>query len=325
MIKTIRTDISNKNIENNNVNLHQIPIDNFDSHKPIQKQINDFLLLESLGSGSFGELYLAYYFKTKSKVAIKFEEKNKDKKDIQVRLFNEYNIYKTLHKAGFGHGLPKVYDYVESPDRGGMIMELLGDDLYKLSTKYGTFQLATVFKIAHQILYLIQKMHVIGYLHRDIKPNNFIIGLNDKDQIYIMDFGLSKQYMKDGVHTKWGKQNFVGTARYVSINMHTGIRPSRRDDLESIGYMLIYFLKGSLPWQGIKKKKNTNYLEMIGDKKMCTSVSTLCSGIPDCFVKYIEYCRNLKYDETPNYDYLRRLFNTSARTLKITPAFEWLN
>lgn len=312
----MRTDLSNNILKNNKI---------IQKDKEVQrKPINDFLLLESIGSGSFGELYLAYYSKTKSKVAIKFEEKNKTKKDSRVRIYNEYNIYRTLHSAGFGAGLPKVYDYVESSDRGGMIMELLGDDLYKLSTQYGTFQLSTVYKIAHQILVLIQKMHVVGYLHRDIKPNNFIVGLNDRDQIYIMDFGLSKKYIKDNTHVKWSKQNFVGTARYVSINMHQGIRPSRRDDLESIGYMLIYFLKGSLPWQGIKKKKNSNYLEMIGDKKTCTPISTLCEGIPDCFATYIEYCRNLEYDETPNYIYLRRLFSDSAKKSNIKPEFEWL-
>jgi len=207
-----------------------------------------------------------------------------------------------------------------------MIIDLLGPSLEDLFNKYNRkFKLSTVFMLADQLIYLLRQLHTSEYIHRDIKPNNFLIG-RDKNmgQLYMMDFGLSKKYTMNDKHIKFrDKRSLIGTARYASVNMHMGFEPSRRDDLESVGYMLIYFLKGVLPWQGIKKRKKIKQLEAIGECKMCTSLDTLCEGLPNCFKEYIKYCKKLKFHETPNYDKLRNFFTKSSDGRKIKPDFEW--
>jgi casein kinase I family protein HRR25 len=282
---------------------------------------DNYVILEQIGSGSFGEVYLAQY-KYGGYVAVKVE----DKKKVQ-RIYNEYKIYRYLHKSNFNIGLPKIYDFLQSPEYNIMVMQLLGPSLEDLFNKYDRlFNLSTVFLLADQLINLLKQLHNSGYIHRDIKPNNFLIGRDkNKSQIFMMDFGLSKKYVVKNRHIKFrDKRTLIGTARYASVNMHMGFEPSRRDDLESVGYMLVYFLKGSLPWQGLKKQKNIKHIESIGETKICVGVESLCEGLPNCFRDYISYCRNLKFDETPDYDYLIKLFENSALKMNIEPQFIWI-
>lgn len=283
---------------------------------------DNYNLEEKIGSGSFGEVYLAkdkrgYY------VAAKVEEKKN-----APRILNEYKIYYYLNQSGFKIGLPRIHLFMQTAEFNIMFMQLLGPNLEDLFNKYQRqFNLSTVLTIGDQILLLLQQMHKANFIHRDIKPNNFMIGRdNNVGQLYITDFGLSKKYIQDGKHIKFkDKKSLIGTARYASLNMHMGIEPTRRDDLESLGYMLIYFLKGMLPWQGIKKQTGLNHIEEIGKIKICTSTETLCSGVHKCFMDYITYCRKLKFDETPNYTYLRKLFQDTRNDLKLPYEFEWIN
>lgn len=286
---------------------------------------DNYVMIKQIGSGSFGEVYMARN-KNGIYVAAKVEKRNKSSS-----IYYEYRIYKQLQKDNFKEGLPTIFDYIETSDYNILFMQLLGSSLDDLFNKYNKkFNLATVFLLADQLLILLEQLHTSGYIHRDIKPNNFLVGKDGlQSQLFITDFGLSKKYINDDQKHISFKNNrsLIGTARYASVNMHMGMEPSRRDDLESVGYMLVYFLKGSLPWQGIKnnikKNKHADNIEAIGEVKMCTSLDKLCSDLPSCFKDYLKYCRHLKFDEAPDYEYLRNLFRTDSLALKTTPYYQW--
>lgn len=284
--------------------------------------LDTYVVIELIGSGSFGEVYMARSKKTNGLVAMKIEDKKKGS-----RIQYEYKIYKRLQKSDLNI-VPKVYDFIQTPTFNIMCMDLLGpclDDLFVKQNK--SFSLGTVLKLGFTIIDVIRQIHQTGFIHRDIKPNNFLVGRDDDaTSVYIMDFGLSKKYRDSkGSHMKFREgRSLIGTARYASINMHLGIEPSRRDDLESIGYMLIYLANGSLPWQGLKKKKNQNQIEVIGEVKLATSLNKLCGNLPDCFTDYLIYCRNLKFDEDPDYDHLKTLFFDTYRKLGIKNNYDWV-
>ena len=148
------------------------------------------------------------------------------------------------------------------------------------------------------------------FAYRDIKPDNFLMGLGKRaNQVHIIDFGLAKKYRdpKTHVHIPYREnKNLTGTARYASINTHLGIEQSRRDDIESLGYVMMYFLRGSLPWQGLKAATKKQKYEKISEKKMVTAIEILCRGFPTEFVTYFQYCRSLRFDDKPDYSYLRK-------------------
>jgi len=168
----------------------------------------------------------------------------------------------------------------------------------------------------------VEYVHSRYILHRDIKPDNFVIGCGKKQhKVYIIDFGLAKKYIgKDGKHISYREgKSLTGTARYASINTHLGIEQSRRDDLESIGYVMLYFLRGSLPWQNMKANNKKEKYEKIMEKKLGTPVEILCKGFPNEFVTYLTYCRNLKFEDKPDYGYLKTLL----KDLFVKSGYEW--
>ena len=282
-------------------------ISSINGHTKEQSKVllDDYILDKKIGSGSFGEVYRAIDTKTKEYVALKIEEKKHGN-----LLALEYKIYTKLEKAGFIDGLPKVYKYIETSQSNIMVMELLDKSLEYLFNQKKKFTNRTVFLLGIEITNLLRTLHNIGYIHRDIKPNNFMIGSGEnKGKIYIMDFGLSKQFINKGKHISYTvDKSLIGTARYASTHIHMGMEPSRRDDIESVGYMLVYFMKGSLPWQGLKKEKTEDHLEHIGEIKLLTKIEKLCEGLPDCFAKYINYAKSLKFEQEPDYEYLINLF-----------------
>ncbi len=285
---------------------------------------NEYEIIKKLGSGSFGEVYLTKILSSGQLVASKIEEKESDKKSSKI--IDEYKIYKKLELKGLKKGIPKIYSIYETPKFNVLVMELLGENLDTIFSSFNKkFNLGTVLKLGYELINLIEKVHNCGFIHRDIKPNNFMFGVGDKKyELFILDFGLSKKFYKNNKHIEYKtNKSLVGTARYTSLNIHLGIEPSRRDDLESIGYMLIYFLKGELPWQGLKKKKNQDQLELIGEVKLSTSTKNLCKDIPKCFTEYIEYIRKLSFDERPNYKYLKDLFIQCALDFDVKLEYEF--
>ena len=165
--------------------------------------------------------------------------------------------------------------------------------------------------IGIQMIDRLEFMHNKNIIHRDIKPDNFAIGIDDKSHIvYIFDFGLAKKYRssKTNKHKKYKKmEKLTGTARYASINALNGYEQSRRDDLESVGYVLMYFLRGRLPWQGLPVQKGEDKIKKMYHKKKETSIEELCKGYPIEFKNYIEYIHKLEFEADPDYKYLRGL------------------
>lgn len=296
-------------------------------NKQITAHCSDlYKILDPIGSGSYGEVFLAED-KNKNKYAAKIEEKKKLKKS-KSRLKDEYKIYLRLEKNNKNNclGIPKIYGIYDSPDYIILIMELLGYNLdHKFESLDKQFKLCTTFKIAIDSINLLKQVHKSGIVHRDIKPGNFLLNLKG-DILFIMDFGLSKQYIYNkNKHIEFkSDKNLIGTPRFASLNIHMGFEPSRRDDLESIAYMLIYFAKGVLPWQGLKKDKKISQFSKICEVKLCTDITELCKDLPECFNIYLKYCRNLKFEETPNYQYILKLFTDDCIKLDITPKYEWL-
>ena len=191
-------------------------------------------------------------------------------------------------------------------------MELLGDSLESLFEKqHKKLSLKTTCMLGIQMIDLIEWVHSKYILHRDIKPDNFVIGIGDKAHIvYVIDFGLSKKYWSanTNTHIKFSiNKKLTGTARYASVNALRGCEQSRRDDLEAIGYVLMYFLRGSLPWQGLKIDKKDDRYKKIYEKKKATSPEELCSGFPNELCEYIKYTRHLDFEAKPDYIYLKGL------------------
>ena len=191
-------------------------------------------------------------------------------------------------------------------------MELLGPSLENLFQKLNKkFSLKTACMLGIQMVDRIEYIHSRKIIHRDIKPDNFVIGRGNRSHIvYILDFGLSKKYWstRQNKHIQFCRnKKLTGTARYASINALSGCEQGRRDDLESIGYIIMYFIRGSLPWQGLKVNKKEDRYKKICDKKKETSAKELCMGFPKEFENFVSYTRNLKFMEVPDYEYLRNL------------------
>ncbi|KAI7904885.1 kinase-like domain-containing protein [Cokeromyces recurvatus] len=261
-----------------------------------------------LGEGSFGIIYEGTNLLNNSQVAIKFEPRKSDAPQLR----DEYRTYKIL--SGI-HGIPSAYYFGQEGLHNILVIDLLGPSLEDLfDTCSRKFSVKTVATLARHMITRVQSVHENHLIYRDIKPDNFLIGRPgtlDANTVFLIDFGMAKQYRdpKTKQHIPYReRKSLSGTARYMSINTHLGREQSRRDDLESLGHVFMYFLRGSLPWQGLKAATNKQKYEKIGEKKQTTSIKDLCGGFPEEFGIYLQYVRKLGFEETPDYDFLRDLF-----------------
>lgn len=283
-----------------------------------------FQLEKKLGEGAFGKVYRATDLRTSQKVAVKMEAPNS--KDPQ--LSREGQILKHLKCEV---GVPAVHWDGKFDGWTALVMDLLGPSLEDLfDSRSRQFTLKTVLMLTEQIISRLEYIHSRGILHRDIKPENFLMGVGRKEgEVQIIDFGLAKQYKDPNTGKHMAERtgrDLVGTARYASVNVHRGYEPSRRDDLEAVGHLVVYWLRqGKLPWQGIDARDWNDRLRKIKDLKQNTPVDDLCKGHPMEFAAYLRYCRSLAFTDKPDYANLRKaLTNLMEREqLENDQIFDW--
>ncbi|PPD77108.1 hypothetical protein GOBAR_DD25970 [Gossypium barbadense] len=294
-----------------------------------------FKIGRKIGAGSFGELYLGVNTETGEEIAIKMEPA----KTRHPQLHYESKLYMLLQG---GTGIPQLKWFGVEGDYNVMVIELLGpslEDLYNYCNR--KLSLKSVLMLADQLINRVEFMHSRGFLHRDIKPDNFLMGLGRKanqaraashqcplkvlEQLWYLTCFCLHCLLFHCLHAVFMFKicfNFYEFAIFTErtrilqaqLDMQAltltleSVEQSRRDDLESLGYVLIYFLRGSLPWQGLKAGTKKQKYDKISEKKMVTPVEVLCQSYPSEFVSYFHYCRSLRFEDKPDYSYLKRLF-----------------
>ena len=264
-----------------------------------------------LGRGTYGCVFVAVDPLSKTQVAAKIECRSVSdslniEKDFYLRLLNV-------------PGIPQITS---------LSMERVGSSLADLLDDYQTgFSLSTVLRIAIQLINRLRDVHRRGVIHRDINPGNLAIGRGDKSGVvYILDFGLAGFFVKErGEHIPYEQKfrSWIGTTEYMSLNVNNGVKGSRRDDLESLGYTLIKLYKGSLPWEGVKGTENQIICKIRAFKRRM-SLEELCDGLPLPFLIYMTYCRNMEFEKEPDYDFLIQLFQDHlTKTCSGKDSFEW--
>ncbi|TYG38556.1 hypothetical protein ES288_D13G233600v1 [Gossypium darwinii] len=265
-----------------------------------------------LGKGGFGQVYVGRRIGAglgALEVALKFEHRSS--KGCNYGPPYEWVVYNAL---GGSHGVPRVHYKGRQGDYYVMVMDMLGPSLWDVwNNNSHMMSIEMVACIAIEAISILEKMHSRGYVHGDVKPENFLLGTPgtpDEKKLFLVDLGLATRWRdsSSGQHVEYDQRPdvFRGTVRYASVHAHLGRTGSRRDDLESLAYTLIFLLRGRLPWQGYQGE-NKGFL--VCKKKMATSPETLCCFCPLPFRQFVEYVVNLKFDEEPNYARYISLFD----------------
>ncbi|CAE7419254.1 unnamed protein product [Symbiodinium pilosum] len=280
-----------------------------ESSQPLEKVGSVFTLGRKIGSGSFGKVYFALNTQNGQEVAVKLE----DQSGLHQMLPYEAKLLK--HLEG-GEGIANVYFSGKEGAFNIMVMDLLGPSLEDLfNSCRRTFTVKTVLTLADQMISRVQYLHSKDFVHRDLKPDNFLVGAGKKcNVVHIIDFGLAKRYRNSKrQHIPFSqRKSLTGTARYASVNAHKGAEQSRRDDMEALGYIFLYFSRGLLPWKILEKKQSV-------------PLDELCEDCPPVLATYVSYCKSLGFEDEPDYAYLKKLFKDfmSKEGLQDDGQFEW--
>lgn len=268
---------------------------------------------EKISEGSFGYVFKGVNLVTKQNIAIKIE---KHSEKARSSLARETKYLRHLQNI---EGIPEIFWYGRDKNLNvkAMVLQYLGKSLEDRLNKQQKFSLKTVVYLAEKLIEILKNIHSRGILHRDIKPGNILLGQGKNyKNVYLIDFGISKSYLdKRGEHIILTNfKPFIGTLRFSSEAAHLGLEISRKDELESLGYTLLYMFKGNLPWMNQKFKLDEKRVK-IGEIKGKISIDNLCLDCPSVFALYFKYIRNLGFYDEPNYDYLKNLFATLGKSL----------
>ena len=249
---------------------------------------NKYIILEKIGNGNFGTIFKGENIRTKEKVAIKISS-----------MQNKYNLLKNEAKVyqliGNITGFPQLKWFGTENNNQYLVIDLLGEPLSKIKQKNGALSHEYVANIGIQIITRLQIFHHLGLIHRDIKPDNFVFGINNNHNIlYLIDYGFSKGY-KNTSHNK-KNETIIGTINYISLNVHKKYEPGRKDDLESVCYVLIYLLD-LMSWETYKESTIKNILQIVLEKENIIHSIRL----PIFIRKLLSYIRNLSSEEEPDY------------------------
>lgn len=259
---------------------------------------NKYNLIEKISNGSFGTVFKAENIRTKEMVAIKIENKSETVKTLK----NEAKIYQYLGKLD---GFPQLKMFGTNNKVNYLVLNLLGNSLNHTINYYKALSLNLSLQLGTQIIKIIQTLHLKCLLHRDIKPSNFLFGIGtNTNKLFLVDFGFSKRFDYNGKHIDEKKiNNIIGSPNFVSLNIHQGIEPSRRDDLESCVYIILTMLFGKLEWFD---KTNLDDIALL--KEQIINVEE----VPTFIKIMLHYVRNMRFDETPDYDYLIELIRNNT-------------
>lgn len=268
-----------------------------------------FTLDKLLGKGGFGEVWQGTQVSTGERVALKLERNSG-----RSFLFHEARVMQDLQTFSPGApaaGLPTLKYFGQEGDYRVLIMTIHGPSLEDLHEHLGKFSLKTTAMLADQMISRLEYVHSVGYVHRDLKPDNFLMGIGKlSHHVYLIDYGLSTKFTSTttGQHREiTSGRNFVGTTRYASLRTHQGFSQSRRDDMEQLAYILIYLYRGRLPWSGLQVKDRDEKERAIGELKEKLPTPKICDRCPRQFEDLLLYSRKMEFEEQPQYEMCRML------------------